>query len=350
MKRLSLLIAWIPLFLLGTLPLAGAEKLEISPELAEILEHRYPRDADELRLLEQQVQRVADQTAPATVGIRVRRNFGSGVIVNSEGLVLTAAHVIGRPNRRATILLANGNRLEAQTLGANHELDIGMLRITDPPADLPYVPFNQEKRARLGEWVVATGQPGGTLDDRTPPVRLGRVLASELEWICSDCTLVGGDSGGPLVNLEGEVIGIHTSIGPEVVHNFHVPLATAKIEWQRLLDGEVWGGRYEELAQRANRPVLGLAGRTVDDQCIVTQVFPGLPADEAGIRPGDMILALDDQPVDSFSRLAKLLQQRRPRQQVSLRIQRNGDAMKLEVTLAGIRVPLPGSEIPELEE
>ena len=88
--------------------------------------------------------------------------------------MLTAAHVIGRPGRRAWVELPDGRRLRARTLGADHEADAGMVKIDSPPADLPFAPLDQDAPPALGEWVVTTGQPGGLVSGRAPPVRLGR--------------------------------------------------------------------------------------------------------------------------------------------------------------------------------
>ena len=321
----------------------GSEPLDISPALGEVLARPYPRSAEDLGLLQSQVRRVAETATPATVGVEVGRNIGSGVIVNPEGLVLTAAHVIGRSQRSATIVLPDGRRFKARTLGANHEIDTGMVQITNPPLDLPYVPIARDATLSLGEWVVATGQPGGPLLDRTPPVRLGRVLVGEKDWVCTDCTLVGGDSGGPLLNLQGEVTATHTSIGPDIVLNFHVPIPEIQEHWQRLVQGEVWGGGFEEFARRRSRPVLGLAGRTKENQCVVTQVFPGMPAAEADVRPEDIVLAVDGVAITSIDEVIERVVAKQPGQKMKLRLQRDGEQIEVEVLLARLRAPLPGS-------
>ena len=172
--------------------LLAAEPLPFSPELNTVLEDRYPRGVEDLKLIEEQVELVAAQAVPATVEVEIGHHIGSGVIVSKEGLVLTAAHVIGRAGRSATLVLADGRRLQGRTLGAHHLIDAGMLQIISPPDDLPFVPLAPDETVRIGQWVVATGQPGGILDDRSPPVRLGRVLAADDQWVCTDCTLVGG--------------------------------------------------------------------------------------------------------------------------------------------------------------
>lgn len=347
MLRLSLVLV---LALISAPWAAAAEAINVSDALAEVLSSRHPRNVDDLRLLESHVQKIAEQAAPATIGIEVGRSMGSGVVVSSDGLVLTAAHVIGRPGRSTILLLPDGRQLKGVTLGANYDIDAGMVQIKNPPTDLPFVPVAKEAQPEIGQWVVATGQPGGTLEDRDPPIRLGRVLASEQGWICTDCTLVGGDSGGPLLNMHGEVTGIHTSIGPSIVHNFHVPVSLIQEDWQRLVDGEVWGGGAGDDESFANRPVLGISGRTEDDHCQVTRVFPGLPAQLAGVEVGDLILSVDGMLISSFDEVAKLVTEKHPGATLRLLLQRDDQHLEVDVVLSAVRMPLPEDSQPEADE
>ncbi|QEG32919.1 Periplasmic pH-dependent serine endoprotease DegQ precursor [Bythopirellula goksoeyrii] len=330
--------------------LRAAEPLPFSSELTTVLSDRYPHGVEDLKLLEEQVQLVAAQAVPATVEVEIGRSIGSGVIISKEGLVLTAAHVIGRPGRRATLVLADGRRLKGRTLGAHHWMDAGMVQITDPPGDLPFAPLAPEEAVEIGQWVVATGQPGGILDDRSPPVRLGRVLAADDQWICTDCTLVGGDSGGPLFNMRGEVMAIHMSIGPEVVHNFHVPVTEIRPVWEKMLQGEVWGGEVAERDHDGNWAVLGLAGRTINERTVVTQVFGGFPAEAAGVLPGDQIVAVDGQAIASILQLTETISRKSPGDTIHLELMRNAHVMELDVMLSSIGEPLPGSFDPSSSE
>lgn len=344
----------VALILLASILVSGllpaAEPLEYSPEVAAVLDERYPQVVEDLKLIEQQVQLVAAQAVPATVEVEIGHNIGSGVIVSKEGLVLTAAHVIGRPGRSATLVLADGRRLEGRTLGAHHLMDAGMVQITDPPEDLPFAPLTPDENIVVGQWVVATGQPGGILDDRSPPVRLGRVLATGGQWVCTDCTLVGGDSGGPLFNMRGEVMAIHMSIGPEVVHNFHVPVTEIRPVWDKMLAGEVWGGEVAEQEPDSGRAVLGLAGRTADNRTMVTQVFAGFPAETAGILPGDQIVAVDGQAISSIFDLTRHLVTKSPGDTIHLELLRNTRSLELDIVLSAIGEPLPGSFDPSTRE
>jgi serine protease Do len=331
--------------------LLAAEAIPISAALEAVLARRYPQNVADLRLLEAQVQKVAEQAVAATVEIEVGHNIGSGVIISREGLVLTAAHVIGGQNRAVTLVLADGRRLKGRTLGAHHLLDAGMVQLDEVPDDIPFAPVVSPEKAEgsslIGQWVVATGQPGGLLENRAPPVRLGRVLAAGGEWICTDCTLVGGDSGGPLFNVRGEVLAIHMSIGPATVHNFHVPVAMIRPHWEKMLAGEVWGRGIGDDEEDGERMVLGIAGREVEDRCVVTQVFPGFPAEKAGIAVGDVIMSLEGEKIDSLVELTRLIVAKEPGDEVELKLLRGGKEMKLDVVLNVLNNPLPGSVDPE---
>lgn len=332
----------ITLLLVGvlSLPTSAAESIDIPDEVTRVMALRYPRNVDQLRLIQQQVQRVAAQAMPATVGVVVGQGAGSGVIISADGLVLTAGHVIGKADRRAKIFLPDGRKLIGKTLGANHEIDAGMIQLDDPPVDLPYLPV-AKTQPKVGEWVITLGQPNGTFTDRAPPLRLGRTLAGGDDWICTDCTLVGGDSGGPLINLRGEVLAVHSSIGPEIVHNFHIPVVEIRKSWERLLAGEVWGNALAKVVSSELRPLMGIAGHSHKDRCLITEVFRGLPAYEAGVRPGDVIQAVDGEEITRFDEVSQRVIKKRPGQTMKLEIERDGEILHLEVVLAGIRRSAP---------
>ncbi|MGI9427131.1 MAG: S1C family serine protease [Bythopirellula sp.] len=322
------------------LPAAAAVPLDIPDDVARVMALRYPRNAEQLRQIEGQVQRVSGQAMPATVGVVVGQGAGSGVIISADGLVLTAGHVIGKADRRAKIVLPDGRKLYGKTLGANHEIDAGMIQLDDPPIDLPFLPVATVP-PRNGEWVITLGQPGGTFNDRAPPLRLGRVLESGDDWICTDCTLVGGDSGGPLINLRGEVMAVHSSIGPRIVHNFHIPVLEIRKSWERLLAGDVWGNALAKVVSSELRPLMGIAGHTHNDRCLITEVFRGLPAYEAGVRPGDVIQAVDGEDISTFEDVSRRVIKKRPGQKMQLQIERDGETLDVEVVLAGIRRSAP---------
>lgn len=316
--------------------------VEWSDEVEKVLTRKYPRNTADLKIIQQQTQRVIDHVNPAVVSVRVGQAFGSAVIVNPEGLVLTAGHVVGKPGEEVVFIFADGKTARGKTLGMFREIDSGMMQITDP-GPWPYVQLAKKNNLKTGEWVVVVSHPGGFDPDRTPPVRLGRVLFSNDEVICSDCTLVGGDSGGPLFNMHGEVVGINSRIGRRITDNFHVPIGTYHDTWDRLVAGESWGSPLGGEQEVEARPLLGVTGNPLAADCRLSQVFPGMPADRAGLKVGDVIKRFNGKPVKKFDDLVRLVYSNEPRKAIQLEIERAGESIEVEVHLAQIQQPLPGS-------
>lgn len=328
-------------------PTSIAGPLQLSDDVAAVMKKRHPESVADLKLIQSQVRKVVDRVTSATVAVRVSGAFGSAVIVSSDGLVLTAGHVVGKPGQEVEFIFPDNSRAKGETLGLFREIDSGMMRITDP-GPWPHVPMAKAGDVQVGQWVVAIGQPGGFDGTRTPPVRLGRVLIADDEVISTDCTLVGGDSGGPLLNMRGEVVGIHSRIGRRITENFHVPIATYHETRDRLIAGEEWGGPLDAASQVEARPLLGVAGDPRGEGCVLTQVFPNMPAERAGVKVGDTVRKFNGQKVDSFRQLVRMVYEQEPNATVKLQVMRDGEIKDFKIKLRAITRPLPGS--PELPE
>jgi len=151
----------------------------------------------------------------------------------------------------------------------------------------------------------------------------------------TDCTLVGGDSGGPLFNLEGEVIGIHSSIGGSLAENRHIPSAVFRKDWDRLLAAERWG----TLGMMASgidpdRPMLGVQMSEEDSQVVISGLLPNSPAMRSGLREGDIILKVDDMKTEQMSELVDYVSSRKPGDKVELLVLRGEDERTFSVALA----------------
>jgi S1-C subfamily serine protease len=144
----------------------------------------------------------------------------------------------------------------------------------------------------------------------------------------SDCTLVGGDSGGPLFDLQGRVIGIHSRIGKNLTINVHVPVDPYRDSWDRLVRGEVWG-----LLEGENEGWLGVTEDAKSKDARILQVLPDSPAQQAGLKPGDVIQRLADAEIDSFSRLQEEVRRYLPGETVKLRVRRGKNVHELTVQL-----------------
>lgn len=304
-----------------------ASAVELSENLARLFTGEAPpASVSELRSMQEHLQKLSQTLTTATVGVRVGPAQGSGVIISEDGYVLTAAHVVMRPNTDVTFILHDGRMVKGKTLGMNRTIDSGLMKITDE-GKYPFVEMGDSKAVREGQWCVATGHPGGYEKGRTPVVRFGRVLQRDDGVITSDCTLVGGDSGGPLFDMQGHVIGINSRIAGPLNANMHVPVNTFKDTWDRLADGQAWG------AMPGNAPFLGVQGDPEKDEPRVAKVFGGTPAEKAGIKVDDLILSFDGQAISAFAELSKLVGDKQPGDRVKVRVRRGSDELELEVTI-----------------
>jgi serine protease Do len=337
----SLLAALLLATLAGRAPRSHAQtpvSLEPSPEAAAVLAARAPVDVDDLRLIQDQLKRVLSRALPATASVEIGNAAGSGVVVSADGLVLTAAHVIGGPGRRAYIELPDGRRLRGTTLGADHDADAGMVRIDNPPVDLPFTPVAADETLEPGAWVVTTGQPGGLVEGRAPPVRLGRVLFRDDELLCTDCKLVGGDSGGPLFNMRGEVVGVNSQIysrtGGFMGLSFAIPIDVANdIAQQLRTTGKVTRGRIGVVIQPVTKELADGFGLPRQQGALVNSVEKGGPADKAGIEAGDVILRFDGKPVNSSEDLPRMVGATKPGSKAAIQLWRNKQAREVQVVI-----------------
>jgi serine protease Do len=317
-------------------------RVEWDDEVAKVLAKPSPENVEDLKVIQRQLQRVVAAATPATVSVRVGNAFGSAVIVSPDGLALTAGHVVGQPNADVTFIFPDGKTAKGKTLGMNQQIDSGMMKITDP-GPWPFVEVAKAGEIEGGQWVVAIGQPGGFDGERTPPVRLGRVLFANGEVINTDCTLVGGDSGGPLFNMKGQVVGIHSRIGRRITNNFHVPISTYHQTWDRLAAAESWGSRLGGAEPVRSWPMLGIAGKRGSDRCELTQVHPSRPAAIAGLKVGDVITSFAGKPVTSIEQLGKLVAEQKPLATVDVEVKRGDEELKLKVRLGMTNRRIPGS-------
>ena len=329
---------WFAVLMIVLLPLGPVRAQESAPatdpaataevdELGEILAGGIPDDIDDLRAMQERIRKLSEQVIPCTVGIQVGAAQGSGVIISEDGYVLTAGHVVGAPDRNVTFVLHNGRRVKGKTLGSNTGIDSGLMKITaDGP--WPHMEMAGDALLKPGQWVIAAGHPGGYVRGRKPVIRLGRVLAHAPQGIRTDCTLVGGDSGGPLFDMDGRVVGINSRIGGPLTANIHVPIATYHETWDRLAAAESWGPAGSSGA------FLGVASDPEAENAKIAEVVPGSPAEQAGIKPGDVITKFDGKPVSSFSELQQRVARMKPGDKVKVEVERDGKTKTLEVELA----------------
>jgi serine protease Do len=298
----------------------------IDPKLAKIFAGSNPSGTADLKLMQEHIRKISAKLQAATVGVQVGAAQGSGVIINKEGLVLTAAHVSGQPKRQVMFQLADGRKLFGETLGLDRSTDGGLMKITEGK-DFPYLEMGDSSTLREGQWVLATGHPGGYQSDRKPVLRLGRLLLVERTVLTTDCTLVGGDSGGPLFDMEGKVIGINSRIATPLTANMHVPVNTFKDTWDRMAKGEAWGHFTGQ------EPYLGVRGEKEAKNCKIAHIFPGSPAEKAGLKVGDVVENFGDHAITDFPSLSSHVQERQPGDRVKLKVKRGEESRELKLVL-----------------
>lgn len=288
-----------------------------------------------LKQREVEVQALVKKVMPATVCIRAVNGggSGSGVVVSKDGLILTAAHVTAAAGKDLQVLFPDGKRARAKSLGSDSGRDAGMAQIIDK-GEYPFAEVGRSETLAENQWCVAIGHAGGFDQKRTPPVRLGRVLANT-RWVVTDCTLIGGDSGGPLFDLHGRVIGINSNIGSSLSQNQHVPVDVFIANWGRMLDGETWNSRP---AGDLNRPVLGINLDTepVDNGVPVASVLPGSPAEKAGIKAGDIIQKVNGETVKTRAELIEVVSQKKVGATVKLVGLRGSKSMSFDAKLISV--------------
>ena len=285
---------------------------------------------EELLKVQKTVQDMLPQVKPAIINIQLRGGTASGVIVSSDGLIMTAAHVSEEPGKDLRIYLADGKMVWAVSLGLDKTTDAALAKMKDQSHPWPFVPILRDTaQVVAGQWCVALGHPGGLDRKRGLVLRVGKVVKQTANSLQSDCVLMGGDSGGPLLNLRGEVIGIHSQIWQARDQNMHVSMAPFLRSWDQLKGSQVikvWGtgsGGYLGAATE-----LDAQGKVA-----VLEVISGSPAEKGGLKVGDLIVAVNGTQMADQDKFAEAIRSRAAGDLITLKIQRSTALRTLEVKL-----------------
>jgi serine protease Do len=279
-----------------------------------------PVSITDLKSMEQHVKSLVARVSATVVAVEVGDSSGSGVIISADGLVLTAGHVCGKAGRNVRFTFPDGKTARGKTLGLDRESDTGLMRITDP-GPWPPAAMGELEQARIGDWVLALGHPGGFDPRRSLVVRLGRIIRLTSEALQTDCTISPGDSGGPLFDMYGRVIGIHSAISRSVSENFHVPVTLFYSAWTQLVSGD--------------RPRAYLGATVVDDDggCRLSLVEENGPAFKAGLKVGDLVLRVDEREIKVSASFRRWVAEAQPGETLSLAIKRGDKLLALAVKL-----------------
>jgi serine protease Do len=286
---------------------------------------------------------------------------GSGFIVSEDGYILTNNHVVANAER-IQVELPDGRQFEAELVGRDPTTDVAVLKIDGDR--LPSVKIGDSELAAVGEWVMAIGNPGiaatsalpftvtaGIISAKGRDLQIIRQAAGNSEYaiedlIQTDAVINPGNSGGPLVNYRGEVIGINTAIasltGYYQGYGFAIPISLAK----NVMDDLIEYGRVRRAALKvsvqsvtpADVKVFGLPDR----KGAVIQDFPqDSPAERAGLRRGDVIVAVSDRPVERVGQLQRTVASYEPGDRVSVTVIRYGERLEFTVRLAEAEIDQP---------
>lgn len=266
--------------------------------------------------------------------------LGSGFIIDPDGYVVTNHHVIEDASD-VTVILDDGSKYPATVVGADTKTDLALLKI-DADEPLPSVQFGESDAARVGDWVLAVGNPfglGGTVTAGIISAR-GRTLGAGPydDFLQIDAPINRGNSGGPTFGMSGKVIGINTAIyspnGGSVGIGFAIPASLAKPVIQQLREqGKVVRGWLGVRVQEVDPDLAEGLGLQSANGALVASVQPGSPAADAGLQQGDVIGGLDDTEIETMRDLPRLVAALKPGTSVELRVWRDDHTKTVEVTL-----------------
>jgi serine protease Do len=267
-----------------------------------------------------------------------RRGAGTGFIIDPTGLILTNHHVVEGADR-IMARLADGRTLRAERIGSDPDTDIALIRV-ESPRPLPFAPLGDSDTLRVGEWVLAIGNPLAYEHTVTVGVVsfIGRKLfdSSLDRYIQTDAAINFGNSGGPLINARGDVIGINAAISSRASNiGFAVPINQASAILPQLRDtGRVSRGYIGVMLRDVDQDLQRALKLSSSDGALVQDVTPGSPGARAGIRTYDVIVAVDGKPIGGNDALIQLIAARQPGSSATLQVVRDGRPMNFTVKLA----------------
>lgn len=268
-----------------------------------------------------------------------RQSAGSGVIVDAgDGYILTNHHVVDRADS-VTVTLKDGRRFDAELVGSDDATDIALLKIEAD--NLTALSLATETDVRTGDYVVAIGNPFGLGQTVTSGIvsavgRSGLNNDRYENFIQTDAPINPGNSGGALINSKGELIGINTAIiapsGGNVGIGFAVPMSMAKNVMDQLIEhGEVKRGRIGVTIQTVTPDLAEALDLKVTEGAIVSEVIEGSPSDEAGIKAGDVIISVNDNPITSSTDLRNTVGLTPTGEKLEVTLMRNGKERRVDV-------------------
>ena len=268
-----------------------------------------------------------------------QQSLGSGFIIDKDGYIITNNHVVEGADE-IKVKLADGREFKAKVIGRDPKTDLALIKITTLFKNLPVLPLGDSDKIRVGDWVLAVGNPFGLEHTVTQGIisATGRVIGSGPydNFLQTDAPINPGNSGGPLINLKGEVIGINTAIiatGQGI--GFAIPSNMAKAIVSQLKEkGKVVRGWLGVSVQTITPEMAAAFGLKKPEGALVSDVVAGGPAQTAGIKRGDIITAYDGKEIKRMSDLPRLVAETPVGKTVEIKVIRDGKEMALKATIS----------------
>ncbi|MEM1419928.1 MAG: DegQ family serine endoprotease [Pseudomonadota bacterium] len=290
-------------------------------------------------------------------GPRTVQSLGSGFIIDPSGVVVTNNHVIEEADE-IEVILQNGDALPAQLIGRDPKTDLAVLKVSSD-VDLPFVPFGDSEKSRVGDWVLAIGNPfgfGGSVSAGIISARNRDINSGPYDdFIQTDAAINRGNSGGPLFNLDGEVIGVNTAIispsGGSIGIGFSVPASLAENVVAQLREfGETRRGWLGVRIQSLDEAIAENLGLSEPVGALVSVVDDTGPAGAAGIQTGDVILSFDGKDIEEMKDLPRIVAETPVGDTVDVEVFRDEEVLTLPVTVALLDEGGEGEETSEATE
>jgi serine protease Do len=290
-------------------------------------------------------------------GRRTVQSLGSGFVISPEGYIVTNNHVIEDADE-ISVNFSDGSSLDATIVGTDKKTDIALLKV-EPASPLPFVNFGDSDAIRVGDWVLAIGNPfglGGSVSAGIVSARNRDINAGPYDdFIQTDAAINRGNSGGPLFNMAGDVIGVNSAIisptGGSIGIGFAVPANLAKGVVEQLREYGVtrrgWLGVHIQTVNDEMAEALGMEETT---GALVAKVSPGGPAEAAGIEPGDVIIKFDGRDVVEMRDLPRMVAETPVDKAVRVVVFRKGKTQTLKVTIALLEEGEQAAKTPESGE
>jgi serine protease Do len=278
---------------------------------------------------------------------RVERGTGSGFIFDTQGLIMTNAHVVDKVDQ-VMVLLKDGRQFKGKVLGADPLTDVAVIKIE--ASNLPTVSLGNSKALQPGEWAIAIGNPLGLDNTVTVGIisatgRSGADIGSSgqrVRFIQTDAAINPGNSGGPLLNAAGQVVGMNTAIIQNAQGlGFSIPIDSAQLIAQQLVkNGKVehayLGVQMADLSPELRDQLNQKYKLKIDAEkgVLVLKVIPNSPASAGGIKSGDLVQSINDKPIRTSDDIQQAVEMARPGGMITIQVKQQGQSRNLRITLS----------------